>query len=197
MTFEYDNALSELLFNIEESLVQRTPRQVAGMKVSEPVYAVFLWYCDSSAGDGFAPGIGVGLESMRLTCRETYRDRASVNDCIWRPQQVIPEQVPRRRFKERRLIEKCNEAYSLMLAANTTGLPVEDERELLQPFRSMMHRVAARLYEFEWRAVISVVEEFAVVACDEIGNWVSEDLQQCVPGRIWNLLQQNGLVGVK
>jgi hypothetical protein len=131
---------------------------------------------------------------MRSACAREYQSRESVNDCIWRPQQVITELVPRGRFKDRAFISKCNEAYGLMLAANKTGKPLEDEGELLRPFRSMMHRVASRLNEYDWAGELNTVEEFVVVSLDRIGYWLAEDLQKSTPKAQFKLLQQRGLL---
>jgi hypothetical protein len=194
MRFTYDKKLPALLDEIEEFLVLKTPGAVAKLKVSEPAYAVFLWYDDSSTCGDLAPDFGVGVESMRSACARSYESRESVNDCIWRPQQVITELVPRGRFKDRAFISKCNEAYGLMLAANKTGKPLEDEGELLRPFRSMMHRVASRLNEYEWAGPLNTVDEFVVVSVDRIGYWLAEDLKKSTPKAKFKLLQQRGLL---
>jgi hypothetical protein len=192
--FTFDKNLRGILSEIEEFLVSNTPRAIAKLKLSEPVYAVFLWYHDSSVAGDFAPNFGVGVESMRLACAKRYEDPASVNDCIWRPQQVITELVPRGRFEDRQFVSKCNEAYALMLAANTSDLPLEDEGDLFRPFRSMMHRTATRLNEYDWTAVLHPMEEFVVVSLHGIGYWLAEDLRSSIPKTTFKLLQRRGLL---
>ena len=194
MGFRYDKKLPALLANIEESLVSKTPGAVAKLKVHEPAYAVFLWYDDSSTCGDFVPDFGVGVESVRSACAQKYGDRESVNDCNWRPQQVVTEMIPRGRFKDRGFISQCNEAYSLMLAANRSGLPLEDEGELLRPFRSMMHRVAFHLNEYEWADILNTVQEFVIIAADRIGYWLVEDLRKSIPKAKLKLLEQRGLL---
>jgi hypothetical protein len=193
MRFAYDKRLPTLLAEIEETLVSKTPKAVAKLKVSEPAYAIFLWYDDSSSCGDLAPYFGVGVESIRLVCAKRYDSRELVNDCIWRPQQVITELVPRGKFKDRIFINRCNRAYALMLAANKTGEPLEDEGELLHPFRSMMHRVAFRLNEYEWGGLLRTLEEFVVVFLDQTGYWLEEDLKRSIPKAKLKLLQQRGL----
>ena len=68
--------------------------------------------------------------------------------------------MPRGRFRDRQFIAKCNDAYAMMLAANTSGLPLEDEGNLLRPFRSMMHRVALGLSGYEWQAILKPTDDF-------------------------------------
>lgn len=194
MRFIFDKKLPALLTEIEETLVAMTPKSVAKLRVSEPAYAVFLWYEDSSVCGDFVPSFGVGVESMRVECSRRSDNRDSVNDCIWRPQQEIAEFLPSGRFKERALIEKCNEAYDLMLAANKTGLPLEDEGEILRPFRSMMHRVASRLNLHPWDKVLKTMEEFVVVSLDQIGYWIDEDMKKSIPEARLKLLKQRGLI---
>lgn len=43
MQFQYAEELPALLAEIEETLVSKTPNEVAKLTVSEPAYAVFLW----------------------------------------------------------------------------------------------------------------------------------------------------------
>jgi hypothetical protein len=194
MQLAYDKRLPALLAEIEEALVSKTPKAVAKLKVSEPCYAVFLWYYDSSAGGDLAPYFGVGVESMRSACTNRYDSPELVNDCIWRPQQVITELVPRGTFKDRAFIKRCNDAYALMLAANQTGLPLEDESELLLPFRSVMHRVASRLNQFEWGSALRTTEQFVVVSLDHTGYWLKEDLMNSIRNAKLELLRQHGLL---
>ena len=194
MHFNYDEKLSKLISEIEAFLVSNTPRAVAKLKIAEPAYAVFLWYFDSSAGGDFAPEFGVGIESMRSACAKKYDDRSSINDCTWRPQQVIPKTLPRGRFEDRRFIALCNEAYALMEAANQSELPLEDEGELLRPFRSLMHGVAAQLNKFDWSAILKPTAEFAVVSLDMIGNWLTEDLKNSMPKTTLRLLKKRGMI---
>jgi len=194
MRFTYDKKLPALLVKIEEALVSKTPKAVANLKVSEPAYAIFLWYEDSSSCGDLAPHFGVGVESMRTVCAKRYDNGELANDCIWRPQQVITELVPRGSFKDRVFTNRCKEAYALMLAANKTGEPLEDEGELLRPFRSMMHRVASRLNEYEWEGLLRTMEEFVVVSLDQIGYWLEEDLKSSIPKAKLKLLQQRGLL---
>src|SRR6266404_3178065 len=123
MRFTYNKGLPAMLAEIEEFFVANVPGRVAKLKVSEPVYAVFLWYDDSSTYGDLAPDFGVGLESMRAACAKRYGTHESVNDCIWRPQQVITELMPRGKFMDRVFITRCNQAYALMLAANETAHP--------------------------------------------------------------------------
>ena len=72
MRFTYAKKLPALLTDIGEFLVSNTPGAVAKLKVSEPAYAVFLWYNDSSAVGDLAPDFGVGVESMRSACAKRY-----------------------------------------------------------------------------------------------------------------------------
>jgi hypothetical protein len=192
--FTYDRQLMPLLAETEEFLVSKTPGAVAELKISEPAYAIFLWYDDSSAAGDFAPDLGIGVKSIRAACAEMYESRLSVNDCIWRPQQVVHEQVPCGRFRDAAFISTCNEAYALMLAANETGLPLKDEGELLRPFRSMMHRVANRLNQYKWEDLLDTTGEFVVVSVDRIGYWLAEDLKESMPNEKFQLLQQRGLL---
>jgi hypothetical protein len=133
------------------------------------------------------------VESLRTDCRQRCADRRSANDCIWRPQQVVPELVKRGRIKDAGLVSQCNEAYRLMLAANQTGEPLDDEGEILRPFRSTMHRVAVRLNQHSWEGLLATTDDFVVVAADTIGYWLAEDLQASVPGPKVSLLRQRGL----
>jgi hypothetical protein len=192
--FVYDDKLPRLLAETEELLVSQTPRAVARLRISERAYAVFLWYDDSSSAGDFAPYFGVGVESVRAACAKRYERRPEVNDCIWRPQQIISEPLPGGRIEDRAFASRCNAAYALMLAANTTGLPLPDEGDLLRPFRSMMHRVATRLNQFNWAQLLDPVEEFVVVSASRIGDWLREDLKESIPDEKYRLLQRLGLL---
>ena len=81
-----------------------------------------------------------------------------------------------------------------MLAANQTGLPLEDEGELLRPFRSMMHRVANRLNGLDWPGSLKTVKEFVVVAADRVGYWLTEDMRASLPPAKLKSLQRMGLL---
>lgn len=131
---------------------------------------------------------------MRSACASQFNVPAGVNDCIWRPQQVIIELVPPGRFHDGALGFRCNEAYDLMLIANDTGEPLDDEGEILRPFRAMMHRVASRLNRYEWQGILNTTEEFVVVSLDRIGYWLAEDMKESLPRSKLELLRRRGLL---
>src|SRR5690606_30450399 len=106
----------------------------------------------------------------------------------------VDELITQGSFKDSDFATKCNDAYSLMLAANTTGLPLEDEGELLSPFRQMMHRVARRLNGTDWNDVLPTTDDFVVVSMDTIGYWLTEDLERSIPESKYAVLQKRGFL---
>jgi len=197
MNFKYHPKLATLLKNVEQFLIATIPNTVRSLHINEPVYAVFLWYQDSSVADGFAPQFGVGTESVLLACNRQYpTDRLAATDCRWRPQQVVEDMnlVRQRGFPSTDFMRECNEAYSIMLAANETGRPLPDEGELLWPFRAMMHSVATRLNEIDWKNFLNITDDFVVVSLDSIGNWLAEDLKESMSAGKYLMLQKRNLL---
>lgn len=198
MKFGYDSRLLPLLADIEGYLIANTPAVIAELKVAEPAYAVFLWYDDSSTQpDHIRPLLAVGTMSLKKACAEEAENgEESFTDCIWRPNQVMEDELIFGRFAGPNLAKKCQEAYRLMWAANTTGkpLPERDDAELLRPFRSMMHHVAWRLNDFDWSKVLPTTDDFVVVAADQIGYWLLEDMASSIPLAKREVLQKRGLL---
>lgn len=197
--FNYSPELPDILAIIEDYLVTQTPNTVANLKVSEPAYAVFLWYDDSSTlPTMICPTLGVGTTSLKNACSKEYGDdQESFLDCIWRPNQMMDDEVVTGRFKERKtLAAHCQQAYWLMWAANTTGkpLPAQEDAELLLPFRSMMHRVALRLNELSWDGFLTPTDDFVVLAVDAIGYWQPADMDASIPAAKRKLLHKRRLL---
>jgi hypothetical protein len=185
VNFDYGSRLLPLLADIEGYLVANTPPVIANLKVTEAAYAVFLWYDDSSTLPAhIGPTLGVGTTSLRKACAEEFEDdHDSFTDCIWRPNQVMEDELVCGGFADPSLASKCQEAYRLMWAANTMGkpLPAREDAELLRPFRSMMHRVASRLNDFDWGKTLPTTDDFVVAAVDRIGYWLLEDMVASIP----------------
>jgi hypothetical protein len=183
--FDYGSRLLPLLADIEGYLIANTPAAIANLKVAEPAYAVFLWYDDSSTlPTQICPTLGVGAASLRMACGEEFEDDLdSFNNCIWRPNQEREDELIYGGFRDPGLASKCQEAYRLMWAANTTGkpLPAREDAELLRPFRSTMHRVASRLNDLDWAKTLVTTDDFVVAAVDRIGYWLLEDMAASIP----------------
>jgi hypothetical protein len=183
--FDYGSRLLALLADIEGYLIANTPTAIASLKVAEPAYAVFLWYDDSSTlPTQICPTFGVGTTSLRNACAQEFEDdQDSFTNCIWRPNQEMDDELVEGRFTDPTLASKCQDAYRLMWSANTTGtpLPAREDAELLRPFRSMMHRAALRLNDFDWGKMLPTTDEFVVVAVDRIGYWLLEDMAASIP----------------
>jgi hypothetical protein len=197
VTFDYSPALADLLATVEADLVAQTPKAIARRKVSEPAYAVFLWYDDSSTlPTMIGPELGVGTASLRAACAEEYDDRESFLNCVWRPNQEMEDEVVRVRFKDKSLAARCQQASRLMWAANTTGkpLPEAEDAELLSPFRSMMHGVALRLNELDWEGILTPTDDFVVLAADAVGYWVPADMAASIPAAKRELLRRHRLL---
>lgn len=194
MSFEYAPRLFEILPEIEAWLIAKPPRAIRKKRMTEPAYAVFLWYHDSSSDGDFAPYCGAALDSIRAECAKRYEDRADANFCIWCPQQNMDELTVSGWFNDVGLDSLCNEAYALMLAANKTGLPLMDEGEILLPLRQMMHRVAQRLNSLDWSDVLPTTDDFMVVSTNTIGYWDAEDLQCSIPEAKLAVLRERGLL---
>jgi hypothetical protein len=198
VTFNYSPDLAGLLVTIEEELVARTPEVIAGLKLSEPAYAVFLWYDDSSTlPTMICPELGVGTMSLHGACAAEYDDdRDAFLNCIWRPNQEMDDAVVKARFKDQSLAARCQQAYRLMWAANTTDqpLPEAEDAELLLPFRSMMHRVALRLNDRNWEGILTPTDEFVVLAADTIGYWLPADMAASLPASKRELLRRRQLL---
>jgi hypothetical protein len=194
MQFTYAPELDPLLAEIEEYLVTHTPDAVAGLKVTEPAYAVFLWYDDSSTLPiQICPDFGVGTEAVRAACAEEYEgDRPSINDCVWRPMQEMEDEVADGRFNDKAFATRCQQAYKLMWAANTTGKPLDEKGDavLLLPFRTMMHRVARRLNAIDWSGIVKPTDDYVVVATERIGYWLVEDMAASIPAEKLALLKK-------
>jgi hypothetical protein len=183
--FDYGSRLPALLADIESYLIANTPTAIASLKVAEPAYAVFLWYDDSSTlPTDICPTFGVGTASLRNACAEAFEDEQSLfTNCIWRPNQEMDDELVEGRFQDPALAIKCQDAYRLMWSANTTGqpLPAREDAELLRPFRSMMHRAASRLNDFDWSEMLPTMDGFVVVAIDRIGYWLIDDMAASIP----------------
>ena len=195
MKFKYDKRLERLLAEIERTLVAETPRAVAALKIREPAYAVFLWYDDSTVED-WALDFGIGLEAFRSTWAKRRAEASTVTEdlweYLWRPQQVMEQLPPHGQFQDAAFTAKCAEAYELTFAANETEFPLEDERELMLPFRAMMCRAASRLNQHAWNTILNTTEQFVVLASDRLGHWVDEDLKQSIPPAKFELLRRRG-----
>jgi hypothetical protein len=142
------------------------------------------------------PTLGVGTASLRKACAEEFEDDPdSFTNCIWRPNQEREDELVFGGFTDPSLASKCQEAYRLMWAANTTGkpLPEREDAELLRPFRSMMHRVAAQLNDFAWGKTLPTTDDFVVVAVDLIGYWLLEDMAASIPPTKRELLRKRRL----
>lgn len=197
MKFDYGSRLPPLLADIESYLIANTPAVLANLKVAESAYAVFLWYDDSSTLPAhICPTLGVGTTSLKKACAEEAEDGPeSFIDCIWRPNQVLEDEIICAGFPDTSLENKCQEAYRLMWAANTTGkpLPEREDAELLRPFRSMMHRVASQLNDFDWGKTFPITDDFVVTAADRIGYWLVEDMGSSIPLTKCEVLRERGL----
>lgn len=179
MTFQYDPSLEDLLDRIETSFIDAVPKCVRKLAIKEPCYAIILWYHDS-ATDNHTPQIGVLTQSIRDACHEQYQsDSDSRIDCLWRPQQVLDDYqlIRERTITVPKLRKQCNEAYSLMLAADQSPLPLADESGILMPYRKMIRRAAKKLADFEWSTILTVDYSFVVVALDYTGDWLYDDLE--------------------
>jgi hypothetical protein len=197
MQFQYDQSLDGVLESIEAALVERVPAKVKSLAVTEPCYALFLWYFDSST-DEYSPLVGLGTHAVRDACGRQYAgDESERIDCLWRPQQTLENHrlIPQHHLNDESLREQCNRAYELMLAANTSDLPLPDEGEILLPFRSMLWRVARRLNDIDWREILNVDDGFVVAALELTGYWLDEDLRASVPELKFARLKERGLLG--
>jgi hypothetical protein len=196
--FEYASRLLPLLREIEGYLIANTPAVIANLKVTDPAYAVFLWYDDSSTLPAhICPSLAVATTSLRKACADEFEgDEESFTDCLWRPNQVMEDELVYGRFADPSLANKCQEAYRLMWAANTTGkpLPAREDAELLRLFRSTMHRVATRLNDFDWGKTLPTTDDFVVAAVDRIGYWLIEDMASSIPPTKRKVLRNRGLL---
>lgn len=197
MEFDYGSQLQPLLSAFEAYLIANTPAAVSNLKVAEPAYAVFLWYDDSSTlPSQICPTFGVGTASLKQACADEFEDdQESFTNCIWRPNQEMEDEVHTGTFNHPRLASQCQEVYRLMWAANTTGqpLPQREDAELLRPFRSMMHRVALQLNDFDWQKVLPITDDFVVVTVDLIGYWLLEDMGASIPPAKLTVLKKRHL----
>jgi hypothetical protein len=197
MTFKYDPRLNDLLDRIESTFVNVVPNAVRKKAINEPCYALILWYDDSSVGD-HTPQFAILTRSILDACNK--QDESSRLYCYWSPQQNLYDDTSLRQlvFSVTELRSLCDEAYKKMLAANRSQLPLEDERDILMPYRAMMRRAAKRLAEFDWAKVLTVEDSFVVVALDYMGNWLEEDLEAGLTnGQRSKLLKQGLLIKSK
>lgn len=199
MKFDYDPELPPLLAEIESFLAANAPAAIGRLKVAEPAYAAFLWYDDSSTlPSQICPTFGVGTTSLKKACAEQSADyRDGFIDCLWRPNQVLEEKLVTGGFEDQSLSRNCQKAYRLMWAANTTGKPLselEEEAELLGPFRSMMHWVALRLNDLDWSKILPTTNDFVVTTGDYIGYWLLEDMAASIPPMKFELLRKRRLL---
>ena len=197
MIFEYDSRLPVLLTQIEEFVVGQLPKMVREKRLGSSASVLFLWYHDSSSAGDFTPYVGVATDGLKAACEEQGEDKESVVDCYWRPQQYLDDPsnvLSYVDFQDEAFTGRCNDAYAMMLAANTSMLPLPDESEILLPFRTAMHSAAKRLNAMEWSSVLPVIDDFAVVSTDWTGIWCDEDLAESIPAPRYNLLLQRGLL---
>ena len=195
MQFDYDARLDGLLSSIEATLIAELPAAIRRLSIAEPCYALFIWYEDSGVDD-FAPLFGIGTQSVLDACEVQYSsDADSRIGCIWSPQQTLEDSdlIRRHSIDKPGFSEQCNSAYSLMLAANKSELPLDDESVILLPFRSMLYRVASKLTDADWTGILRTDDRFVVVASDCTGYWLSDDFEACVPSRKRKLLEKQGL----
>jgi hypothetical protein len=176
-------------------LMSTLPKMIVRLASQEPVYALFLWYHDSSSTD-VTPQFGLGTRSVSQQCELEYADSVeSRNVCVWAPQQWLSN--PSRRSFDigqsevgTKLQTNCQAAYSLMLAANKSDLPLPDEGEILMPFRMMMRRCAVRMNDIDWSNDLDLDDGFVVVALNYTGYWLNDDLQACIPPQKVSLFKQ-------
>lgn len=195
MEFQYSPSLETLLSSLEGMIVEHVPPVIGRARITEPCYAVFLWYHDSSVVD-CTPEVGVGTDSVLRACQAQYSTEESRIDCLWRPQQSLDDSraLVRLSLKDRSLQSNCKKAYALIMEANKSEFPLDDEGVLLTPFRQMMRRVAARLNKTDWTNLIRTDESFVVVALDSIGYWLHDDLDVGLTRTSRDALLRRGLL---
>lgn len=52
---------------------------------------------------------------------------------------------------------------------------------LSNPIRTMVHRVASELKDFDWGRTLPTTDDFIVLAVDRIGYWLLEDMVSGIP----------------
>ena len=165
-----DKSLAIALDDIQAKLLKRIPTAVSDLKVQDPAYALILCYLDSTT-DFFTPYVIIALESARKHALREEPDEAS--SYIWSPHQAFmpPEHPPEIWFEDAMLGAKCTACYDFLL----DRIQNLSEKEVLRPFREMMHRTAAALNRLDWREYLQPTDDFVVIASDWTGYWVQED----------------------
>lgn len=181
--------MDSLLAEIETSLLTLIPRSLKVVKQSQPAYALFLCYIDTTTDDHM-PYLIVAGEGARQWAIE--RRGADASYVIWNPQQELTDcgnfiqKVTLDAPQIKALIERC---YDELTDVDDYG---DDDVGLL-PFRQMMWRVALSLNDVNWRDTLETTDDFAVVASDWSGFWVGKDAKESLPAAKLKLLKSRKL----
>jgi hypothetical protein len=174
-----------LLDSIERDLTDWIPIAVQDLKITVPVYALFLWYQDFESD--WIPHLGVATQAILddVTTME-FDSEEDRFDLLWCPQQWGASDEPGRLFlDECELVEGAvTECYELLAESHALDSQVDDRDGLkpevqlpaLQSFREMMHRVGCSLRKTQWNRILKPTDDFAVVVADYMGMWLDLDL---------------------
>jgi len=180
--------VDELLGVIEKELVRSYPLTAKAANVNESVYALILFYADTTTDDPM-PYAEIAPECVRKWAVERTGDKAGWN--IWKPGQEISG--ARRLVKSlglqgdslRANVRAC---YRLLSADDSV-----DDDVRLEPFRAMMCRVARTLNGHDWRGILNTTDDFAVIASDWTALWLREDAVNSLPPEKRSRLESRGL----
>ena len=191
MTESNEPRIDELLNRIETCLVEYVPQKIRELGVDSEAYCVFLWYHDFSMTD-FTPEVGIGTVDLRDACMSgEYASKLGSEPewCVWVPQQSIDPPIPGFPLPEFRcevVSAETNECYSHFIKS--------ERYKPLQPFRSMLCRVAQRLNAIDWNGILTTNNDFFVFATDFIGYNTFDDLPNCIDSKLVESLEARKVI---
>jgi hypothetical protein len=199
--------LPKLLNILEKRLIDDIPKGVKGMKVTEPVYGMFLMYFDGRF-DEFTPHIWIVPVSKRVELIAKFHDEMRYY------QESVNKPIPGADFEahkgileafrladvlggyyfsptsfdtpfeyhppEPQIRKMCQASYDLIFASDSDA-SLDDEWAIYKPFRDMMCRVARRMNEHDWTGVLNRTDDFVAFAVNATEVGAAADFKNSVP----------------
>ena len=182
----------DVLQKMEDRLVAVVPGKVQSMNITEPVYALRLWYYGwSMSEDERVPSIMLPKENYRQRIIEQFADDLDYR-CyyIWGADELTGENT------SYMANIKDDELYDLFYTWAKNEDDEIDEEEAYLPIRGMMQRACSRLNCIDWTLYTTATSDFVVFPADGAHTLFDDfgDLRASVPPARVEWLLRRGLL---
>jgi predicted RNase H-like HicB family nuclease len=179
------NELTALLAEIESHLVGFIPNAIKQLQVTNRAYCVFLVYLDSTVVGDHAPFLAVGVDELR---QEFLANDQGGQMPWWDPYGASGKL---RHVRCDKIVSEVERCYQIFFSGSESS---SEDDVMLRPFRESLHSVARRLNQIDWRPILPITDDFAVVVIDGTAYWLDEDISASVPADRLELLRSRGLL---